>query len=145
MYYVSCLKSPWENVQKESLKKGYSGLFINLAKTHYPEDSNPADNQGITPLHLAARDALSVTVVQFLVDRIDRAVSSTVCDMFGKTPLHYAASVGNLEAAQLLLPLHSETGAKDCNGLTAADCALMEGHKKVAHLIATHFRLVMDR
>lgn len=63
--------------------------------------------------------------------------------MFGKTPLHYAASAGNVEATQLLLPLHSGTGAKDCNGLTAADCALMEGHKKVAHLIATHFRLVM--
>ena len=78
--------------------------------------------------------------MQFLVDRIED--TSSVRDIFGKTPLHYAAAIGNFEAAQILLPTFKNTGAKDCQGLTAGNCALMEGHKKVAELIVAHSRIL---
>ena len=94
--YLWCIRG--ETLLHVLAKKGYSGLFVGLVKGHYSNDCNPRDDQGVTPLHLAAKDNRdqssvfgSVPIVQFLVDRL-QTQEAALQDMFGKTPLHYAAS-----------------------------------------------------
>ncbi len=74
------------------------------------------NDQGGTPLHLAARDSSNPEVVALL---IDRAADITATTQGGRTPLHAAASGNpNPEAIALLIDRGADIMATDENGWT---------------------------
>ena len=56
-------------------------------------DVNTADNDGWTPLHVAAAEVGRMDIAQFLVDR---GADVHAADNDGWTPLHNVARYGNL-------------------------------------------------
>lgn len=53
----------------------------------------------------------------------------------GKTALHWAARHGEDEACRVLLQRGADRGAVDDRGRTAADLALMHGHRRLAKML----------
>jgi len=79
------------------------------------------DNEGRTVLHLAIADS-STDVVKVVVKHCtatDRQATLSVPDAMNRTPLHWAAVLGNAEVAGLLLRSGSDWTSKDENGATA--------------------------
>lgn len=66
-------------------------------------------NDGTTPLILAARLAIEGMVE----DLINADADINAADDLGKTPLHWAASVNNVEAVQILLAHGANRDAQD--------------------------------
>ena len=79
-----------------------------------PELKNPPALDGLTPLHLAARnnhqDILEY-ILEFVVDKNPK-------DQRGVTPLHYAALNNHQNIVKSLLPWVDEKNPKDSKGLT---------------------------
>jgi uncharacterized protein len=74
-------------------------------------------NSGCTPLHLAIIGQESVPLVQAL---IDGNADVNVQNMFGETPLHWAAQKGNCSITALLLinganSYIADNGRSDCS------------------------------
>ncbi|MCK7539849.1 MAG: ankyrin repeat domain-containing protein [Marinilabiliales bacterium] len=53
-------------------------------------------------------------------------------DLLGNRPLHYAAQAGNSAAAEYLLGLGADRGARNSAGDTAADAAGKRGYAELA-------------
>lgn len=62
------------------------------------------DNNGVTPLHLAAENKRG-KVLKILIDAAKQYTDdfSDVRDAYNRSPLHYAASSGSLESCAVLL------------------------------------------
>ncbi|KAK9764489.1 Glycerophosphocholine phosphodiesterase [Basidiobolus ranarum] len=116
-------------------------------------DVNLADDDGETPLHLAARDGYS-NCIKLLVglsnvtseNRIDgegkhfdkRKVNLEAREKFnGWTPLFLAAIEGHLEVIDLLVKAGADKSAKDVNDWTPHEHAVYRGHHEAAKLIRT--------
>ena len=80
----------------------------------------------------AARDG-NLAKIQTLLKDAPGLVSSK--DDFGMTPLHFAASSGRKDAAELLLASRASVNAKDNNGWTPLHMAAVYGHKEIAELL----------
>ena len=59
-------------------------------------------------------------------------------DAFGQTPLHHACTIGDVEAAKLLLASGADAGAKNRDGLTPLDIARLAGNEDLVALISEH-------
>ena len=70
---------------------------------------NARTNDGTTPLILAARLAVEGTVE----DLINAEAEINATDEYGKTALHWAASVNNIEATVVLLQHGANRDAQD--------------------------------
>lgn len=84
------------------------------------------DRDGNSPLSLAmaaGTDALGALVT---------AANVNSRDLLGNRPLHYAAQAGNAAAAEFLLNLGADRGARNSAGDTAADAAETRGFKELA-------------
>ncbi len=57
---------------------------------------------------------------------------------YGKTPLHWAAYLGNKDVAALLLANKADVNAKDQDGKTPLRDAVDGGHDDVAALLREH-------
>ncbi|KAH6827626.1 hypothetical protein C2S53_015966 [Perilla frutescens var. hirtella] len=88
-------------------------------------DLNAGDEQGRTPLHLAAANG-QVEAIQFLVSV---GSDGDVTDQDGRTPLHFAAEEGHLDAVERLLG-HAVFAkyAVDREGKTAFALAVERGN-----------------
>ena len=79
-----------------------------------PEHKNPAAYDGLTPLHLAARnnhqDVLEY-ILEFVVDKNPK-------DMRGITPLHLASLNNHEKIVKCLLNYANELNPQDSKGLT---------------------------
>jgi ankyrin repeat protein len=79
------------------------------------------DNEGRTVLHLAIADS-STDVVKAVIKHCvasERQATLSLPDAMSRTPLHWAAVLGNAEVAGLLLADGYDWAAKDENGATA--------------------------
>eukprot|EP00043_Microstomoeca_roanoka_P010601 m.100497 g.100497 ORF g.100497 m.100497 type:complete len:338 (-) comp14940_c1_seq1:39-1052(-) len=76
---------------------------------------------GWAPLHWAANSAKRASVLNTLLNT--GAQVNIICTQTGKTPLHIAAEVGNLNAVRLLLNYGANIMIKDFEGHTARDLA----------------------
>jgi cytohesin len=98
---------------------------------------NSVDNDGKTPLHLAAQ-AGHESVVRLLV-RIGRVGSANLADNTGKTPLHLAAEAGYKPIIQLLLEGRASelVSVADNDGKSPSHLATKAGHESAIELLAT--------
>ncbi len=87
--------------------------LINKAKETL--DPNTVDNEGKTPLILATR-VLDYSSVSLLLQFENTEVNAQ--DQFGRTALHYACILGQIDIADLLLGRHADANIKDSRGYT---------------------------
>ena len=81
---------------------------------------NLADNRNIAPLHLAAYREIGAYYAREL---LNAGANPNQCGPGGRTPLHFAALVGNAEKVTLLLENGANIHAEDDDGQTAARLA----------------------
>ena len=80
------------------------------------------DENGMTPLHRAARDARNAGVIRYMI-AIGADVNAE--DNMGMTPLHFAAGCNpNVEVAKCLVEHGADVRAEDDKGFTPLDLSL---------------------
>lgn len=94
-------------------------------------DPNCRDENGLTPLHIAAKFG-RVEIIRRLVTK---GADPNARGRNSATPLHLAAESGQEEAARLLVELGADVNARDESGRTPLHYAAMAGHFKVAALL----------
>ena len=102
-------------------------LLVNAA----PDLINKRDNIG-SPLHWAAMNP-DIRHLEFLLFVSEIEVS--LPNSGGNPSLHVAAINGNVEHTRLLLDAGADSAARDIQGYTALDQALLEARSSVAQLI----------
>jgi ankyrin repeat protein len=111
--------------------KTYLQLAARYAYMPYAKDKNPADKDGITPLHWAARLGYLETVKLLL----EYAKDKNPADKDGQTPLHLAAERGHLEIVKLLLEHAKDKNPVDKYSRTPLYIARREGYNDIVKLI----------
>ena len=89
------------------------------------------DNDGATPLHLAALLGHKDVAALLLANKAE----ANAKDNRGWTPLHWAAAQGHKGVAELLLDSKAEVNAKDNVGRTPLHMAAYWSYKDVAELL----------
>jgi ankyrin repeat protein len=98
-------------------------------------DVNAKNNDGTTPLHMAAQDGHRDAAELLLAN----GAEVNAKDNKGLTPLHWAAQNGHRDVAEFLLANGTDVNAKDSNGDTALHYAAVNGHTDLAELLlASH-------
>ena len=82
----------------------------------------------------AARTGNHEAVKQHLASGAD--VNAT--DRIGRTPLHFASSVGDKKFVEFLITKGADLNAKDQNGRTPLDRTIFHKHSKIADLLRKH-------
>jgi hypothetical protein len=89
--------------------------------------------RGQTQLHHCARKGLTTSVKRLLsIRNINVNVKD---DEYGRTPLHFAAMIGHVEIARLLLQNGAEVNVKSKYGTTPLHSAAFQGHVDILHLL----------
>jgi pectate lyase len=97
-------------------------------------DINVKDNQGNTPLHLAAQGGHR-EVVEFLLSKDSDVNTRRTGYPAGDTPLHTAVRAGNIDIVELLLRNGADTDVKNESGQTPLDIALSRNRKDIIELL----------
>jgi hypothetical protein len=85
-----------------------------------------------TQLHHCAENGLTTSVKRLLSIR---NINVNVKDVYGRTPLHYAAENGHIEITFLLLQNGAEVNVKSNYGNTPLHWAATQGHVDILHLL----------
>ena len=109
----------------EAAAKGMIGHF-QYYMTEDPEDPNPRDNLGLTPLHYAALNGRK-EMCKFILDLPNVRDKNPGCSKFGATPLHLAAYQGYSEVCKIFLPYLNEKNPGDQRGSTPLHYAAGKG------------------
>jgi hypothetical protein len=89
--------------------------------------------RGMTQLHYCADKGLTTSVKRLLSIR---NINVNVKDDWNEsTPLHFAALIGHVEIARLLLQNGAEVNAKNIVGSTPLHWAAIQGHVDILHLL----------
>lgn len=132
--------------------KGWSGsmdLLRMATRANFPRivgllvaagaDPNVQDEQGETPLHVAARfghvECASAILETRVLTRLDLDIPEKT---FGWTPLLIAAVDGQLQMVELLVRAGADLARLDGSGWTAKEHAALRGHMGIAELLAKH-------
>ncbi len=107
---------------------------FNILKMHHATNINAKTFDGTTPLILAARLAIEGMVEELI--QLDADVNDT--DKNGKSALHWAASVNNIPAVNILLAGGAFRNAKDRKEETPLFLACREGHFQAAKALLDH-------
>ena len=87
---------------------------------------------GRTQLHHCARKGLTTSVIRLLSIR---NINVNVKDVYGGTPLHYAAINGHFEITRLLIQNGADVNVKKNDGNTPLHYAAWNGHVNILHLL----------
>ena len=102
---------------------GFAPLVEELLNANILGRVSVKDNNGDTPLHLAAAKG-HVQIVSMLLGHESYAASVGLRSTEGRTPLHYAAMQKSVDVVKALLEKSQiEIDVKDAGGYTAADWA----------------------
>jgi uncharacterized protein len=94
-------------------------------------DINQVNNQGNTPLHIAA-DIGNLKIIESL---IDKGASFEQLNNDGHTPLHIAAKRANIQALQYLLDIGANINARDDEGNTPLHLAARAGYQDCVEIL----------
>ena len=90
------------------------------------------DRKGATPMHAAAAGGDTPAHEAAVRALAAAGADPSVADREGRTPLHSAAAAGHAACVAALLGVGAVAGPRDKNSQTAADLALLRGHKRLA-------------
>ena len=97
---------------------------------------NRADNDGQTPIHIAAKNG-SVVSASFLLER--EGIDVNRADKNGNTPINIAVKSGRLEIARLLIAREDiDVNKADKNGNTPIDIAVKSGQVEAVSALLKH-------
>jgi len=115
-----------------------SGKFdvVRILIEYNPAYINARDEEGLTPLHWAARNCFDDGSVLELL--LEHGADVNVQDQNGMTPLHEASYNYALEAVRLLLEYGADVEVKNNSGETALQVAADEGYDEVVELLQEH-------
>ena len=116
-----------------SIATDAQGVFHILLKNR-ATNLNAKTFDGTTPLILGARLAIEGVVEQL----IEAEVDVNCADEHGKTALHWAASVNNVEAVNVLLANGANRDAQDSKDQTPLFMAAREGSYQAARALLDH-------
>jgi hypothetical protein len=88
--------------------------------------------RGRTQLHHCAENGLTTSVKRLLSIR---NINVNLKDVYGSTPLHWAALNGHIEITRLLLQNGADVDAKSNGGSTPLNYAARNGHVDILHLL----------
>ena len=98
----------------------------------YLDDKNPEDNNGITPLHIAAAKG-HVDVYKQIIQCID--VINPRDSNNGWTPLHFASYHGHLELCEFIIEKVDDLNPYDNEGKTPIYFANERNHRAIVSLL----------
>ena len=107
--------------------------LVNILLKH-EADVHIVNKSGANGLHFACyKDSLSMSIVETLLEyRINVNLSEYI---YGCTPLHYAASTGNMRLCQLLLQHGAYIHVQDYDGCSSIDYAKDAGMYEIANYL----------
>ena len=128
---IECSESNSNNSAAHIAASGPLETFKLLVKAA-PHLVNQQNIGGIAPLHFASvqNDHRNL---EFLLSIPD--IELSVQNGRGDTPLHYAASVGNIQTTMLLLDAGANPDLKNSQGDTPLETALLSANTQVAHAL----------
>ncbi|KAJ1482331.1 ankyrin repeat-containing domain protein, partial [Baffinella frigidus] len=97
---------------------------------------NVKNNDGVTPLHHAARARRGREAVALVL--LQHGADVTAEEAYGRTALHLAAFKGHGAMARLLLQHGADVSANDSHGLTALHIGAFQGHATVVRVLIEH-------
>ena len=97
-------------------------------------DINSKDNEGDTPLHLAA-DLGNLDIVELLLKSGAEIDLHDGWDTLGRTALHRAVIKGNIEVINVLIQAGADINAKQWDGYTALDLAKTAKNAEIVSLL----------
>lgn len=100
-------------------------------------DVNVRDNDGKTPLHLAASSS-SLDIISIVDILIEKGANVNIQDNEGKTPLHLAISnpeFPNLSIMKNLIEVGAEINIQDNEGKTSLDYAISSEREEVIEIL----------
>jgi ankyrin repeat protein len=95
-----------------------------------------ADDDGLSPLHIALRKRSSAAIIQTIIDIDEKRWGISAVDSEGRTPLRLALDMGSVEEAKLLSDAGSDVFAPAVDGKTPAQVALARGKDAVLALFS---------
>lgn len=124
----SCVCSPVSTALHSAVTRGHLDIAKQLVS--YGADVNVVDQNGLTPLHHAARENYPDIVAYLLKNKAFPRVHGTV---FGRTPLHLAAIEGNQEIVTQLLATGVNPDGLDTLHHSALDYAFAHNYRGIAY------------
>ena len=97
---------------------------------------NPANNNGETPLHSAAKSG-HLDICKFILENVQE--DKYLADNVGFTPLHYAAILGNLEIFKFIVT--NVENENPGSGIAPYHCAIHLGKKEICQFIEKKYNI----
>jgi len=127
------------------LQNGYTAAHVSVLANQYCAvvglqrlglRMDLSNSEGYTPLHLATltkNNALVKSLCAMYANSpmLDNGFSVSVPDVTGRTPLHWAASMGLLNIVEILLQHHANRNLRDQDGFTPLHEAVDNNHIEV--------------
>jgi ankyrin repeat protein len=117
-----------------ALQRGHPDI-IQLILSRANVDADALDNDGSTPLHLAASEAEELSGAQLL---LDHGVNIDLRNKKGQTALHLASQRDRLDFMELLLNRGAIVDVPDDDGFTPLHLAIFKVERRAAELLLKH-------
>jgi len=129
-----------EDQEKELFFDSIQGAKIKRTLSKMPAkviDVHTKDSFGNTPLHVAANWGHLWGTIQEIEELIDAGADIDAINVLGKTPLHEAMNMDELDVARLLLDRGARTDIKSATNQTALEMADSQSKRE---FLETYFK-----
>ena len=102
---------------------------------------NPANNNGETPLHSAAKSG-HLDICKFILENIQEDKNPE--DNVGFTPLHYAAIMEHLDIFKFIAQNVENVNPVKGSGISPYHCALFIGKKEICQFVEEKYSIIKE-